>query len=129
MNETEQRNLTIISAVCEAFNRHDAAAILAQFADDAVWLTSRGSQPDGQLLRGKAAIAAMLERRFAAIPDMVWEIHGHWVGGDRGCSEWTVSGSEADGNRLNWLGCDLWLLSADGKIARKDTYWKYAGSE
>lgn len=129
MNETEQRNLKIITDVCEAFNRHDAEAILAQFTEDAEWLTSRGTQPDGQTLRGKAAIAAMLDQRFSSIPDMAWEIHSHWVGGDRGCSEWTVSGTESNGNRLNWMGCDLWVLNADGMITRKDTYWKYAGGE
>jgi hypothetical protein len=30
---------------------------------------------------------------------------------------------------LNWLGCDLWLLNADSKVIRKDTYWKYFGGE
>lgn len=129
MNESEQRNLKIITDVCEAFNRHDAAAILAQFTDDAEWLTSRGTQPDGQTLHGKEAIGAMLAQRFSLIPDMSWEIHSHWVGGDRGCSEWTVSGTESNGNRLNWLGCDLWVLRDDGMITRKDTYWKYEGGE
>lgn len=129
MTNTEQRNLKIITDVCEAFNRHDAEAILAQFAEDAVWLASRGSAPDGLRLEGKAAIRAMLHQRFSAIPDMAWQIHSHWVGGNRGCSEWTVTGNETNGNKLNWLGCDLWLLDDDGMILQKDTYWKYAGGE
>ena len=129
MNDTEKRNLKIITDVCEAFNRHDAEAILAQFAEDGVWIVSRGTQPDGDTLHGKAAVAKMLERRFTSIPDMAWEIHSHWVGGNRGCSEWTVTGTEANGNRLNWMGCDLWVLDDDGIITRKDTYWKYEGGE
>jgi len=129
MNDTERRNQKIITDVCEAFNQHDADAIMAAFDDDCVWLTSRGEPPEGKRLVGKAAIRAMLDARFGDIPDMAWEIHSHWTGGDRGCSEWTVTGTEANGNKLNWLGCDLWLLGADGKILRKDTYWKYAGEE
>ncbi len=129
MTEAERRNLNIITEVCEAFNRHDADAIMRHFAADAVWLTSRGEPPEGGRLSGKAEIRAMLDQRFAAIPDMAWEIHGHWVGGDRGASEWTVTGTEANGNLLNWLGCDLWHLDADGRVLRKDTYWKYAGAE
>ena len=129
MNETEQRNLKIITDVCEAFNRHDPEAILAHFAELAVWLASRGTAPDGLRLEGKAAIRTMLHQRFSAIPDMAWEIHSHWVGANRGCSEWTVTGNESNGNKLNWLGCDLWLLREDGMILQKDTYWKYAGGE
>ena len=129
MTETEQRNLAIITEICEAFNRHDAEGILKHFTEDAVWLLSRGAPPDGRTLTGKAAIRDMLHTRFSGIPDMAWEIHSHWVGGDRGCSEWTVTGTEADGSKLAWMGCDLWKLDAQGRVVRKDTYWKYTGHE
>ncbi len=129
MTDAERRNLNVITVVCDAFNEHDADSIMAHFADDAVWLVSRGAPPEGGRLEGKGEIRAMIERRFAAIPDMAWEIHSHWVSVDRGASEWTVTGTEANGNVLNWLGCDLWRLDGDGRIVRKDTYWKYAGGE
>jgi len=129
MNEIEQRNLKTITEVCESFNQHDGEAILARFTEDAVWLASRGEAPEGLRLSGKEAIRAMLHQRFTSIPDMAWEIHSHWVGGNRGCSEWTVTGNESNGNRLNWLGCDLWEIRDDGMITRKDTYWKYSGGE
>ena len=129
MDDNEKRNLKIITDVCEAFNQHDAETILAHFTEDSAWLASRGEAPEGLRLSGKDAIRAMLHQRFTSIPDMAWEIHSHWVGGNRGCSEWTVTGNEANGNRLNWLGCDLWVLRDDGMITRKDTYWKYAGGE
>ena len=129
MTKIEKRNLLIITEVCDSFNRHNSEAILTRFAEDAVWITSRGYSPDGLRLTGKNEIRTMLQRRFAQIPDMSWEIHGHWVAGDCGCSEWTVTGNELNGNTLNWLGCDLWTLRDDGMIMLKDTYWKYAGSE
>ena len=116
----------------DAVARGDKQAWLDNFADDAIVEDPIGKSmidPSGEGFRGKAAIAAMLDQRFSSIPDMAWEIHSHWVGGDRGCSEWTVSGTESNGNRLNWMGCDLWVLNADGMITRKDTYWKYAGGE
>ena len=129
MNKEEERNRRIVEIVCEAFNNHDPEAILEHFAEDGVWLLSRGTAPDGQVLTGKEEIRRMLVQRFSAIPDMAWEIHSHWAGGNRACSEWTVTGSEANGAALQWLGCDLWQLDGDGKILRKDTYWKYAGEE
>ena len=129
MNKEEDRTRRIVDIVCEAFNNHDPEAILEHFAEDGVWLLSRGTAPDGQVLTGKEEIRRMLVQRFSAIPDMAWEIHSHWAGGNRACSEWTVTGSEANGAALKWLGCDLWQLDGDGKILRKDTYWKYAGEE
>ncbi len=129
MTDHSARNRDIVETICEAFNQHDAEGILAHFAEDSVWLLSRGAPPDGATLKGKPAIREMLHQRFNSIPDMAWEIHSHWAGGNRACSEWTVSGTEANGDKLEWLGCDLWQLNDDGKVLRKDTYWKYAGGE
>jgi ketosteroid isomerase-like protein len=129
MKDDEKRNLLIITEVCDDFNRHDVDAILGKFTDDAIWLASRGTAPEGRRLSGKDQIRMMLDQRFTSIPDMAWTIHSHWVGGNRGCSEWTVTGNELNGNKLHWLGCDLWALQEDGLITCKDTYWKYAGTE
>ena len=129
MNDDERRNLAVITEVCDAFNRHDVEGVLRHFTADAAWLLSRGAPPEGERVVGTEALRAILRRRFRTIPDMAWEIHSHWVGGNRGCSEWRVTGTETNGNRLNWLGCDIWELDGDGRIVKKDTYWKYAGAE
>jgi hypothetical protein len=47
----------------------------------------------------------------------------HWVGGDRGCSEWLLTGTTPQGDRVEVRGCDLFEFRGD-KIARKDSYWK-----
>ena len=129
MNDDERRNLAVITEVCDAFNRHDVEGILRHFVDDADWLLSRGTPPEGGRVRGIEAIRAMLQRRFRTVPDMHWEIASHWVGGNRGCSEWTVTGTESNGNRIDWLGIDVWELNDDGQVTTKDTYWKFAGEE
>lgn len=129
MNDDERRNLAVITEVCDAFNRHDVEGVLRHFTADAAWLLSRGAPPEGERVVGTEALRAMLRRRFRTIPDMAWEIRSHWVGGARGCSEWRVTGTETNGNRLDWLGCDIWELDGDGRIVKKDTYWKYAGAE
>ena len=129
MNDDERRNLAVITEVCDAYNRHDVEGILRHFADDGEWLLSRGTPPDGGRVRGHEEIRAMLRQRFRTIPDMYWDIRSHWVGGNRGCSEWTVTGTETNGNRIEWLGCDLWELNDEGQILTKDTYWKFAGEE
>ena len=104
MTDDERRNLAVITDCCEAYNRHDVEGVLSYFAEDGEWLLSRGTPPEGGRVRGTEALRAMLKQRFRTIPDMAWEIHSHWIGGNRGCSEWTVTGTESNGNRINWLG-------------------------
>ena len=129
MNDSERRNLAVITEVCDAYNRHDVEGIVRHFAEDSSWLLSRGVPPEGGRARGLDEIRAMAQMRFRTIPDMYWHIRSHWVGGNRGCSEWTVTGTETNGNKINWLGCDIWELNDDGKVVTKDTYWKFAGEE
>ena len=129
MNDSERRNLAVITEVCDAYNRHDVEGIVRHFAEDSSWLLSRGVPPEGGRARGIDEIRAMAHKRFRTIPDMYWHIRSHWVGGNRGCSEWTVTGTESNGNKINWLGCDIWELNDDGQVVTKDTYWKFAGEE
>jgi hypothetical protein len=68
-------------------------------------------------------VRAGLASRFAGIPDVHYGEDRHWVSGDRGCSEWLVTGTTLKGERVEVRGCDLFEFKGD-KIARKDSYWK-----
>jgi hypothetical protein len=49
----------------------------------------------------------------------------HWVAGDdHAVSRWRLSGTTTEGVRIEVHGCDLFDISADGRIRRKDSYWK-----
>jgi hypothetical protein len=39
-------------------------------------------------------------------------------------SEWTITGTTVDGERVDVRGCDIWTFDDDGKIVRKDSFWK-----
>ena len=114
-----------LRAVLDAFNRHDLDAIMAHFADDAVFLSPRGADPRGTRYAGREAVRDGLARRFAGIPDVHYGDDEHFLSADgtRGVSEWTLTGTTTDGERLEVRGCDLWTF-ADGRITRKDSYWK-----
>ena len=47
----------------------------------------------------------------------------HFVSGDRGVSDCLLSGTTAEGERVEVRGCDIWLFEGDN-VARKDSYWK-----
>ena len=68
------------------------------------------------------------EGRFAGIPDVRYQDDDHFVDGDRGASEWTLSGTTTEAQRIEIRGCDLWILR-DGKVFKKDSYWKLRTAE
>jgi ketosteroid isomerase-like protein len=115
--------LLMIKAITAAFDRHDLDAILRHFADDAVFEAPRGPEPWGQRFVGKGKIREAFAGRFSGIPDIRYQDDEHLVDGDRGASEWTLSGTTIAGQRIEVRGCDLWTFR-DGAVVKKDSYWK-----
>ena len=123
MTAAHTANLEALQHVLEAFNRHDLDAIMAHFADDAVLEIPRGPHPWGTRLEGRAAVREGLASRFAGIPDVHYSEDRHFVCGDRGVSEWLLTGTTTAGERIEVRGCDHWEFR-NGLITRKDSYWK-----
>lgn len=119
----EPVTIDTLKAIAEAFNAHDLDAIMAFFADDCVLDMPRGSEPCGQRFRGSAAVREALASRFVGLPDVHYGDDRHFVSGDRGVSEWLLTGTASDGRRVRVRGCDLWQFRG-GKVVRKDSYWK-----
>jgi ketosteroid isomerase-like protein len=119
-----QRRLEVLREVLEAFNRHDLDAIMARFAEDCVLETPRGPDPWGRRFVGKSEVRRGLAARFEGIPDVRYEGDDHFVSGDRGLSEWTISGTTVEGERIEVRGCDLWTFGDDDTVTRKDSFWK-----
>jgi len=112
-----------VAAIVDAFNRHDVDAIMSACADDVVWVMARGPDPWGRIYEGAAAVRQALVDRFASIPDARWIDGQDWVLGNTAVSEWTLVGTTTKGEKLEILGCDL-LKFRNGKVIKKDTYWK-----
>ena len=115
--------VSVIEDVMAGFDGHDLERIMSHFADDAVFESPRGPEAWGQRFVGKEQIRAAFAGRFSGIPDVRYRDGVHFVDGDRGASEWTLSGTTTDGERIEVRGCDLWTFR-DGKIVKKDSYWK-----
>ncbi len=115
--------MSMIEDVTAGFDDHDLDRILSHFADDAIFESPRGPEAWGQRFVGKEQIRTAFAARFSGIPDVRYEGDGHFVDGERGASEWTLSGTTTDGERIEVRGCDLWTFR-DGKIVKKDSFWK-----
>ncbi len=113
----------ILKQILHAFNRHDLDAIMEFFADNCTFDLPRGPDPWGRRFVGKGSVREGLASRFAGIPDVHYGEDRHWVCEERGVSEWTLTGTTSSGVRLKVRGCDLWEFR-NGKVMRKDSYWK-----
>ncbi len=120
---SSQASVATLKAITDAFNRHDLDAIMSFFTDDAIFESPRGPDAWGRRFSGKAEVREGLAARFSGIPDVHYGEDDHFVAGDRGASEWTLTGTTTDGERLEVRGCDLWTFR-DGLISRKDSFWK-----
>lgn len=110
----------LVTRFTDAFNRDDLDAVMAFFAEDAVY-----DEFDGKQSRGKAAIRAAFEPqfrgaygriRFAAEDLFVDPASG------KGLIRWLCT-FERDGRKRGWRGLDV-LHVRDGRIAEKLTYAK-----
>ena len=116
----------MLRAFLGAFNRHDLDDIMSYFTEDCRFDMPRGPNPFGIRYRGKAEVREGLASRFSGIPDVHYGDDRHFISrsGDRGVSEWLLTGTATTGERIEVRGCDLFEFAADGKIKVKDSYWK-----
>lgn len=98
-----------LQAFADAFNAHDADALMGFMTPDCVFDASAGPH-------------AFVEV-WAQFADAHWGQARHFVCGDRGVSEWIFTGTRSDGSRVEVHGCDLFTFR-DGRIAVKNSYRK-----
>ena len=127
MTHSQPLSVGTLKAILDAFNAHDLDAIMAFFADDCALDMPRGPDPWGTRFTGRAAVRDALATRNAGLPDVHYGEDRHWVQGNLGVSEWLLTGTTAEGRRLRVRGCDHWEFR-DGKVVRKDPYWKIVES-
>ena len=123
MVQDESVSVETVQAILAAFNAHDLDAIMAFFADECSLDLPRGPEPWGQRFVGKAAVRAGLATRFTGLPDVHYGDDRHWVSGNMVVSEWLLTGTTPAGEPVRVRGCDHYEFR-DGKVIRKDAYWK-----
>jgi len=123
MTEEEERNYELLLELTAGFNAHDLDRIMSHFAEDASLDMPRGSKPWGTRFIGKDAVRKGLAMRFESTPDVHYGEGRHWVSGRLGVSEWLLTGTTKDGRKVEVRGNDHYEFR-DGKVIRKDSYWK-----
>ena len=123
MADHDDNRIHTLRAIAAGFDSHDLDRIMAHFTDDCVFEAPRGPETFGRRVDGIEAVRAAFADRFAGIPDVRYTDDSHFVAGDRGVSEWLLSGTTTDGTRIEVRGCDIWTFRGN-KVAVKSSFWK-----
>jgi ketosteroid isomerase-like protein len=113
-----------LKSFLEAFNRHDTDTILEFFADDCIMDLPRGPDPWGRRTMGKDEVREGCNSRFKGLPDANYGDDRHFIVGNMGFSEWTLTGTTPSGERVEVCGTDHLEFNDEGKIVRKNSFWK-----
>ncbi|MBZ9703063.1 MULTISPECIES: nuclear transport factor 2 family protein [unclassified Mesorhizobium] len=114
-----------LTQISEAFNAHDLDRIMAFFSDDCILEMPRGGNPWGSRFEGKENVRQALATRFEGLPDVHYGNAEHFVDStaNTGISKWILTGTTREGEKKEVRGCDFYTFR-DGKVIRKDSYWK-----
>lgn len=121
--ESSEVTVEFLQAFANAWNRHDVDDLMSFMTDDCIFESSSGDEVCGSRYEGADAVRAGFAKAWETLPDAKWAEPHHFVCGDRGVSEWTFSGTQTDGRRVEVNGCDIFTFR-DGKIAVKNSYRK-----
>jgi len=112
-----------LAAFSDAWNRHDVDALMSFMSDDCLFLSAAGPDACGTRHVGRAAVRQAFAAAWSQVPDAQWRNGRHFVHGDFGVSEWTFTGTAADGSRIETDGVDLFVFR-DGRIQTKNAFRK-----
>ena len=120
------RTLEVNDRTYSAWNAHDADAVAAVFAADAV-VRDAGSE---EVTRGRAAVRARAAALLAAFPDFHLERVSLVVDGDRHADRWVMTGTHlgelfgipATGRRVRVEGATFTRLGPDGLVVEDVHY-------
>ena len=112
-----------LAAFGDAWNRHDLDGLMGFMSDDCVFQTAAGPDACGARHVGAQAVRLAFAAAWATLPDAQWRNGRYFVQGDFGVSQWTFTGTSADGSRVETDGVDLFTFR-DGKITLKNAFRK-----
>lgn len=112
-----------LSDLFDAFNKHDIENIMNYFDKDCVFYAVAGDEVFGTTICGADAIADAFRGVWGAMSDATWTHDNHFISGDNAVSEWTFTGTQADGKRIDARGVDIFKIK-NGKIISKNAFRK-----
>ena len=124
-NTTKEAGITptLLDAITDAYNRNDIDAVMAFFADDAVFDHAAGPDINGTRFSGLDTIRGIFKGLFNNVESVKWTPIDTRVYGDKAYCEFHRVAKLKSGEIQDFLSIDI-LTFRDGLIIHKDTYYK-----
>jgi steroid delta-isomerase-like uncharacterized protein len=114
-------------AALAAWNRGDAAGVVANMADDVIWRDIALGMP----MQGPAALAECAQAYMNAFPDLRVKVNSYTVDGQRLAQEWTSTGTHKGeimgvpptGRWVETHGCLITTCDDGGRVIEGSVYW------
>ena len=114
---------TLLDAITDAYNRNDIDAVMAFFADDAVFDHAAGPDINGTRFSGMDTIRSIFEGLFNNVESVKWTPIDTRFYGDKAYCEFHRVAKLKSGEIQDFLSIDI-LTFREGLIIHKDTYYK-----
>ncbi|MBW2624409.1 MAG: nuclear transport factor 2 family protein [Deltaproteobacteria bacterium] len=115
---------TLVRAFGKAYFNADKDGLKACTTPDFEWHQHIGSfAPDGNIIAGVDDVCAEILRRKKEWSGVKYDDFSNHFAEDMITSLFRVSGVDENGEKFDVRAVDLYTVR-DGKIARKDSYWK-----
>lgn len=119
----EPITLELLDAISDAFNRNDVNAVMAHFAEDAIFDHGAGADIHGKRFSGTREIRAVFQALFENVESVNWKTLDARIAGDKAYCEYHRVARLKNGDVQDFLSIDV-LTFRDGLIVHKDTYFK-----
>ena len=113
----------LLNNITDAYNRNDIDAVMAFFADDAVFDHAAGPDIIGTRFSGLDTIRGIFEGLFNNVESVKWTPIDTRVYGDKAYCEFHRVAKLKSGEIQDFLSIDI-LTFREGLIIHKDTYYK-----
>ena len=113
----------LVDAVGDAFNAMDIDAVMAHFADDAIFDHAAGPDEHGLRFEGADTIRGVFAGLFEKVENVHWETLDCGIVGDKAHCEYLRTATHKDGTKEAYKSVDI-LTYRNGLIIHKDTYYK-----
>ena len=119
---TEKRTREAVDGYMDAWQRNDREALLALYAEDAVWIDPVGTPP----MVGRPAIGAFWDKSHAGGNTLTPEVQRIIVCGNEAILLFRMRVRGAKGGGMDLEVCDHFIVGEDGKIQQAKAFWDTA---
>ena len=125
---TDEEMMDLVARFRAAFRAADREGLSQVLTEDFEWhmhfAEGPGDRPTGRVVHGVDGMMGVLEWRKANWKDQRTSDLVERPAGDVILQMFTTIGIDENGDRFHWNVVDVYPVR-DGRIAKKDTYWKY----